>query len=1534
MRSFKTRNILLIAACLLLLSFQAGIPDFIGDLKKQLQTYTQNHPEEKVYVQFDKAFYKPGEDIWFNAFVLDGQTHKPSGISDVLHVELSDPKGATVQSLTLFVEDGTTRGDFHLNENTAGGLYTVKAYTQWMQNAGEAVFFKKKLQVQAVITPRLLLKADFEKKAYGKGDAVAATLIVKDLTNEPLRGAKVSATVRIDGTPLSTDDFYTDETGKAWVTFTLPGDLASVDGIVQLVVTAAGQEESITRSIPIVLNKIALSFFPEGGDLVSAVTTTVAFKATNEFGKGADVSGVVLDDRDSIVTSFSSFHMGMGTLRFTPRPGATYRARIDRPAGTTQTFPLPAALGAGYTLTLGQRAPQSVEYSLHAPHNAEVFLVGQTQGVIYYSEKINVHAGSNTVTVPTHAFPAGIAVFTLFNGEGLEEAERLVFLNPGKGLHIDIKTDKKTYAPQEKVKVTIHTTDEQGKAVRAKLSLAAIDDQLVSFADDKQDNILSWLLLSSELKGEIQEPSFYFDVRQPKASQAIDHLLLTHGWRRFTWKDVFKNDPAVAWLPENESTVSGYVLDKRQVHTQAEVTLLELGNRRRIAKVCTNEHGVFTYKNIDSSTPLLLITRKPNHLTLHERSATDTAPPFAPSVPGAKNTTQVFSAHRSKQLLENKPVNVSMEDDTQALSEVVIMAGYYSTSDKLACGTITRVNSSEIISQPFQSPLLALQGRMAGIEIQPASSSPGSAPIVRIRGANSLYGSRGSEPLYVIDGIVVGSGISSNFQLENLAPETISSIIVLQDADATAIYGSRGANGVIIITTKPDYDWFNLQNTRRLGRYTSILVKPRQFSVAREFFVAPPQPKQSKERAESNTTVYWNDMIVTNQDGEATLSFYTSDATSAFRLTAEGITPEGLVGRTEQTYATQLPFSLDTKIPTYLGFEDTLRLPIHIKNNLPETIGAQCVIEIPAGLQAVDAVTTVIQVPAGQTATHYATIIPQGTRGTFPVKITLAAGGYHDEITRDITVHPVGFEMRLSASGRELEKDIAFELRDVEKGSLKGAVTVYTDLISDLFSGADGLLREPHGCFEQVSSSTFPNILALQFMKASGQIRPDVEQRATRYIADGYRQLKAYEIDGGGFEWFGHPPAHEALTAYGLIEFTEMKKVAIDVSDKMLERTRRWILSRRKGDGTFHQNSGKYGFSSASAVVNNAYLVYALAETGTTDINLEYTTSLAEAWSSGDMYRMALMANAAYDLSHPEDHKKMVDHFRRTIVGNGFDKLPANHSVVRSSGNALTIETTALWALALLKGPEKDFTLIRQSIDYILSKRSYGTFGSTQATSLALKALTQYATLVRTARQDGNVVVTANDTHGIDALTFTKTTRETLVMNNFAGALANGSNHVTVKFTNTTEPLPYSIDLRWNTKTPVTHTDCKVRLETKLLQKTLKVNETVRLVANLRNIHQEGIPMTVALIGIPAGLSLQPWQLKELQEKGIVDFYEVLGDKLAVYYRELEPLANRTINLDLKAEVGGNFTGTASCAYLYYTDEYKDWVRGTRVQIR
>lgn len=223
-------------------------------------------------------------------------------------------------------------------------------------------------------------------------------------------------------------------------------------------------------------------------------------------------------------------------------------------------------------------------------------------------------------------------------------------------------------------------------------------------------------------------------------------------------------------------------------------------------------------------------------------------------------------------------------------------------------------------------------------------------------------------------------------------------------------------------------------------------------------------------------------------------------------------------------------------------------------------------------------------------------------------------------------------------------------------------------------------------------------------------------------------------------------------------------------------------------------------------------------------------------------------------------------------------------------------------------------------------------FGSTQATTLCLKALTEYAKFMRAKRESGEILLAVNG-QTTDVQTYSADSRQTIVMNNFEQTLKEGSHSLTVRFNKTQEPLPYTVNIAWNTRTPASNSECKVELNTAMKERIVKVNETVRLTATLRNKTRSGLPMSVALIGIPAGLSLQPWQLKELQEKEAFDFYEVLGNRLAIYYRELPPEAVKTIHLDLKAEVAGTFTGIASSAYLYYTDEHKHWEKGMRIGV-
>ncbi|MBL0743104.1 TonB-dependent receptor plug domain-containing protein [Chryseolinea lacunae] len=1530
---------LLLFAFVLQASFD-NIP-FLEKLKASLQHYNRQYPEEKVYLQFDKTFYKPGEDIWFNAFVLNSNHHTATTISDVVYVELIDPKGNLATRLELFVKEGTSRGDFKLTEAAAGGLYKIKAYTQWMKNGGDDNAFKKEIIVQRVITPRLLLKLDFEKEAYGVGDRVTADLSVRDLRNEPAR-SHVKWSVSLAGSNILSSTAETDNTGATKITFTLPQDLKTSDGLLQVLVENNGVQESISRSVPIVLNKIALQFFPEGGDLVEDVPTQVAFKAVNEFGKGADVSGQVLDDDGKFVCTFESYHMGMGAFSFVAKPGKQYRAIITKPVGIAGATLLPKPQAQGFGLTKAAQDDDDATFEIHAPFATDGFLVGQVQGELYHTGKVTLKAGKNTVAVNTKKFPPGIAVFTLFDAQGLEQCERLVFVNAKTQLNIKIKSDKKHYQPREQVSLDIETTDANGHPIPAKLSLAVVDDQLISMADDKQDNILSWCLLSSELKGAVQEPSFYFDKTEPKATLALDYLLMTQGWRRFNWSTL-ATPKEITYAPEKENLLLGSVSDGKKLSANEEVILMELNNRRRIANVKTTGDGKFMFKNIDPTTPILLLSRRPNKMVLHKgNTSMDTIFPSgvgddaAPSSDVRSETLQDNvgpAVEKNPGLNSSTGFDMSMDPDIQQLSEVVVV-GYAATERRDMTGSVSvvRWNALEGFA-PALSFETALQGRVAGVQIQSQPGNPGSHTGIVIRGASSLA-SGNREPLFVIDGVPVGNSLNTNFSTGSIInPNNIESITVLQSPEASALYGSQAINGVIVINTRSRIWRGNLSTKRKASRYDHLTIFPRAFSAVREFY-APvySRKEQGAPRNDFRTTVYWNPTVVTDNRGKASLSFFNGDITSTFRITAEGMSGLGLLGRTEETYFTELPFSIDAKLPEFIGYEDTLKIPVRIKNTTSKILSGELVITVPDALTA-SAKTVNVNVAAHQTQTTYITLVPQAKAGVYPVTIQLSSGDYRDEIHKSLQVHPVGFPVQLDFGGKALDTLFRFAVHDVEKGSLQARLTAYPDVISDLFTGAESILRAPHGCFEQVSSSTFPNILALQYLRKAGISNPAAEDIALRYIKSGYQQLAAYEIKDGGFEWFGHPPAHEALSAYGLVEFHEMKKVYPGVDEAMLTRTRDWLMSRRDNAGGFRQNHGKYGFSSAPKNTNNAYIVYALALTGSKDIRREYETARDEAWSNKDLYRMALLANAAFELNAMDDYQKFVTHFRHHVTSTQLKSVTAENSITWSQGVSLENETIGFWVQALLKEGLLHKAVVDRCIHFLLEHRQYGSFGSTQAITVSLQALTAYANVMRAIQESGDVALTVNGQRS-QSRHFEKDTKDKLVLDRFAHQLtSDGSQTVRVAFEGTKLPLPYSLQLQWSSKTPPSHERCPVKIETVLNQSSVRANETVRLRIQLANKTASGLPMTLAVVGIPAGLAVQPWQLKELQEKGVFDFYEILEDRIAFYYREMGPSETRTINLDLKAEIPGRYTGAANAAYLYYSHEWKHWTKGLTVNV-
>lgn len=269
-----------------------------------------------------------------------------------------------------------------------------------------------------------------------------------------------------------------------------------------------------------------------------------------------------------------------------------------------------------------------------------------------------------------------------------------------------------------------------------------------------------------------------------------------------------------------------------------------------------------------------------------------------------------------------------------------------------------------------------------------------------------------------------------------------------------------------------------------------------------------------------------------------------------------------------------------------------------------------------------------------------------------------------------------------------------------------------------------------------------------------------------------------------------------------------------------------------------------------------------------------------------------------------------------------------------SGGESLTIETTALAVLALIKAsPNNEYeSQIRAGVDWLNGKRGgYGSWGNTQATILGLKALTAYTEHARQMASGGSATLVIN---GKDAGTikFDKGRREALVWNDLSGKLAPGKNTIEVRL-DSAAALPYSIAIDYRSQQPKSSPRTKVAVTTQLLKTQSKMGEGITLRAHVENTTNAGIPMTLARVGLPGGTVFQTWQLKELRDKGLIDFYETRPREVILYWRALPPLAKKDVDINLLSAVPGTYEAPASSAYLYYTAEDKAWTKPVSITI-
>jgi hypothetical protein len=717
--------------------------------------------------------------------------------------------------------------------------------------------------------------------------------------------------------------------------------------------------------------------------------------------------------------------------------------------------------------------------------------------------------------------------------------------------------------------------------------------------------------------------------------------------------------------------------------------------------------------------------------------------------------------------------------------------------------------------------------------------------------------------------------------------------------------------------------------------------------IAREYAHVHTHGVDPTQRHDTAETVYWNPVLVL-ADGKGEVNFDLSDQVTSYEVVAYGHTLDGRLGTLTHTLESRIPLAFEAKTPIEVTASDKIDLPVAISNNTDKARDVNIRAEF-SGLTLL----------GGKASELFQLAADARTRRIYRLQPTLIEGdaslGFTgaDNLSRKIRVVPDGFPIVASKSDL-LEKSATNEVVLPDswiKGTLKMNLAVYPSTLADLQKGLDALLREPNGCFEQTSTSNYPNLLILDYLKESDQTKPEVEKRARDLLAHGYQKLVAFECpktsakNRQGFEWFGSADQqHEALTAYGLLQFRDMSRV-MDVDPTLIQRTTGFLMAQRDGKGGFKRNPAAIDtFGRAPENITNAYIVWAVTSSGKDDdVTTELEALHGQAKESKDPYFIALVANSLINRGKTADAVELLKKIAGVQQADGHVDA-AQTSITGSSGRDLQIETTALAVLGWLKANPGEFNpQLQKAINWIGQQRGgYGGFGSTQSTILALKALIEHAKANKKTPEAGTLSLFVADKQ-IAKLDFPADAREALEIRlpNAEEVLKPGKNTVRVEITGH-NMFPYTLTWSYQTLKPASDADCPVHLTTSLDRTKANEGETVTLNVAVENPSDAERSMVVAIVGLPAGLTL-PEDLKQLKEHaqprengtkpGRISYFEIRGRELILYWRGMGPKQKLEVPVELICRVPGEYRGPASRAYMYYNADHKHWVEPLAVTI-
>ncbi len=817
MKPALPRTFLFLITLLLLVS---RVPVFgqnnIDSLVKKFKFYRSNTLQEKIFVHTDRSFYLTGETIWFKLYYVDGTLNQPLDLSKVAYVEILDKDKKALVQTKVGLEAGSGNGSLFLPASLPSGNYLIRAYTHWMRNFSPDFYFQEFVTVVNPFT-RLGLKPTPETPQYD------------------------------------------------------------------------------------------VQFFPEGGILVNGLNCKIAFRASDAQGKGIDCRGAILNDKNDTVARFRPLKFGIGNFSFTPEIEQAYKAIIRDKKNHVFTYPLPVVHDAGYTVRVTDTLTDQVKIAVQAqavfssPDNQFVYFLIHNREVIKVAEKHYLQSTASKVIkvaktnyefvtstllqkaqaqilIDKKVLGEGISHITVFNSDMLPVCERLYFRSPETKLQIDGKLEQPQFAARKKVSLSLltHTPDEKPTSANLSVAVYKID----SLQSIEPAGISSYLWLTSDLKGTIESPQYYFNSSGDTLKQATDNLMLTHGWSRFRWEDVLKPwKNSFDFIPEYRGhIITGRVINESGGPGNGVVTYLSSpGKNVRLYPSKANENGMvqFELKDFFGTRKIIVQT----NILVDSTSTIKLLNPFSESpfslrVPEfhfpekLRNQAVQRSLHMQVQNTFNEEKNIRY-----TLPPIDSSAFYGRADEHYQLDDYTRFPTMEEVLREYVPGVVVRKknGKFRFLTLD-------------VPGKNLFRGN----PLVLLDGVPV-------FNIDKIMAFDPRNVKQLDVLTRRYFLGHLSFQGISSFTT------YHGDMTDFEPDYRSLVLNYEGLQLHREFFSPRYETDEQRESRlpDSRSLLYWCPTLKTDAQGKQQCDFYTPDVDGKYKIVIQGITKEGAPGSTE-----------------------------------------------------------------------------------------------------------------------------------------------------------------------------------------------------------------------------------------------------------------------------------------------------------------------------------------------------------------------------------------------------------------------------------------------------------------------------------------------------------------------------------------------------------------------------------------------------------------------------------------------------------